>query len=153
MRNMPTPEPVQYIDAQIAALMDPRSARDTVLITPGSPMPTSIPDGLTVAQTSRGVVITKNPAKVKIIDQGTDDQVGMALLGYAYNQFNGYDNVATATDRSGTPVAEIAAKPGEEQKAMGLAEMLAPTGGKSKLVPRSQAVQTRMSGLLGMMGK
>jgi len=63
MRNTPTPEPQAYIDAQVASIMDPQSARDTVLVTPGSPMPSAIPQGLTVAKTSRGVVITKNPAK------------------------------------------------------------------------------------------
>lgn len=152
MRNTPTPEPVQYIDAQVAAIMDPRSARDTVLVTPGSPMPTSIPSGLTVAQTSRGVVITKNPAKVKIIDQGTEDEVGMALLGYAYDQSKGFDNVATATDKRGTPVAEVAVRPGDEQRAMSLVDMLAPEGGSAKLVPRGETVRSRMSGLLGMMG-
>jgi hypothetical protein len=151
MRNTPTPEPVEYINAQVASIIDPRSARDTVLVTPGSPMPTAIPQGLTVAQTSRGVVITKNPAKVEIIDKGTEDEVGMALLGYAYDQRKGYDNVATATDGSGTPVAEIAAKPGDEKRAMSLVDMLAPEGGSARLVPRAATVRKRMSGLFGMM--
>lgn len=152
MRNTPTPEPQAYIDAQVASIMDPQSARDTVLVTPGSPMPSAIPQGLTVAKTSRGVVITKNPAKVEIIDKGSEDEVGMALLGYAYDQSKGFDNVATATDRSGTPVAEIAARPGDEQRAMSLVDMLAPQGGGSKLVPRGDTVRQRMSGLLGIMG-
>jgi hypothetical protein len=152
MRNTPTPEPQAYIDAQVASIMDPQSARDTVLVTPGSPMPSAIPQGLTVAKTSRGVVITKNPAKVKIIDKGSEDEVGMALLGYAYDQSKGFDNVATATDRGGTPVAEIAARPGDEQRAMSLVDMLAPKGGGSKLVPRGDTVRQRVSGLLGMMG-
>jgi hypothetical protein len=150
MRNQPTPEPVQYIDAQIASIMDPQSLRDTVLVTPGSPMPSSIPQGLTVAQTSRGVVITKNPGKVAIIDKGSDEQVGMALFGYAHDQSQGFNNVATATDRMGVPVAEIAAKPGDEQKVMSLVDMLAPEGGTSRLVPRSSTVRSRVSGLLGM---
>ena len=114
MPNNPTPEPQGYADAQLMALLDPSSQRDTILITPGSPMPSRIPDGLTVAQTSRGIVITSDPSKVKIIDQGSERDVGMALFGYAYDQANGFDNVAVARDRAGTPVAELAIKPGEE---------------------------------------
>lgn len=152
MQHQPTPEPQSYIDAQVAALMDPRSGRDTVLVTPGSPMPSQIPEGLTVAQTSRGVVITKDPRKVEIIDKGSESDVGMAILGYAYDQSKGFDNVATATNNQGTPVAEIAAEPGDERRAMSLVDMLAPEGGTSKLVPRSSTVDKRVNGLFGIMG-
>lgn len=150
MRNTPTPEPQAYADAQVAAIMDPSSARDTVLITPGSPMPSAIPRGLTVAQTSRGVVITRNPAKIKIIDQGSDEDVGLALFGYAHDQSQGFDNVATATNAQGVPVAEVAVKPGDEKRAMSLVDMLAPMGGSSKMVPRKDVVGSRINGLMGM---
>jgi hypothetical protein len=116
MPNTPTPEPQRYADAQLMALLDPSSKRDTILITPGSPMPSRIPDGLTVARTSRGIVITSDPAKVKVIDQGSERDVGMALFGYAHDQSKGFDNVAVAMDRAGTPVAELAIKPGQERQ-------------------------------------
>lgn len=148
MRNTPTPEPQRYVDAQLAALLDPQSKRDTILITPGSPMPSSIPDGLTVAQTSRGVVITSNPKKVKIIDQGSERDVGMALFGYAYDQAKGFDQVAVAMDRNGTPVAELAIKPGQEQKAMRAASKLMPQNGLLDMIGRSDAVNNRVQGLL-----
>jgi len=45
----PTAEPQRYIDAQVASIADPISARDTVLVTPGSPMPSAIPKNLYVA--------------------------------------------------------------------------------------------------------
>ena len=148
MRNTPTPEPQSYAQAQLAALLDPTSGRDTILITPGSPMPQGIPDGLTVARTSRGIVITSDPAKVKIIDKGSDRDVGMALFGYAYDQGKGFDNVAVAMDRMGTPVAEIAIKPGDEKRAMKAASALAPIGGLLDMVSREDAVGRRIKGLL-----
>lgn len=148
MRNTPTPEPQSYAQAQLAALLDPTSGRDTILITPGSPMPQGIPDGLTVARTSRGIVITSDPAKVKIIDKGSDRDVGMALFGYAYDQLKGFDNVAVAMDRMGTPVAEIAVKPGDEKRAMKAASALAPQGGLLDMVSREDAVGRRIKGLL-----
>lgn len=148
MRNIPTPEPQRYAQAQLAALLDPTSGRDTILITPGSPMPQGIPDGLTVARTSRGIVITSNPSKVKIIDKGSDRDVGMALFGYAYDQQKGFDNVAVAMDRMGTPVAEIAINPGDEKRAMKAASALAPQGGLLDMVSREDAVGRRIKGLL-----
>jgi hypothetical protein len=148
MRNTPTSEPQRYIDAQLTALLDPVSKRDTILITPGSPMPSSIPDGLTVSQTSRGVVITSDPAKIKIIDKGSERDVGMALFGYAYDQAKGFDNVAVAMDRNGTPVAELAIKPGEEKKAMRAASKLMPKNGLLDMIARNDVVNNRMQGLL-----
>jgi hypothetical protein len=148
MRNTPTPEPVSYANAQLMALLDPSSKRDTILITPGSPMPTRIPEGLTVAQTSRGVVITTNPAKVKIIDQGSERDVGMALFGYAHDQSKGFDNVAVAMDRNGIPVAELAIKPGQERQAMRAASLLAPDTGSTNMMSRGDVVNTRLKGLL-----
>lgn len=148
MQRNPTPEPQRYADAQLMALLDPSSKRDTILITPGSAMPSRIPDGLTVAQTSRGVVITSNPAKVKIIDQGSERDVGMALFGYAHDQAKGFDNVAVAMDKSGIPVAELAIKPGQERQAMRAASLLAPDTGSTNMMSRSDVVNTRLKGLL-----
>jgi hypothetical protein len=148
MRKNPTPEPQRYADAQLMALLDPSSKRDTILITPGSPMPSRIPDGLTVAETSRGIVITSDPAKVKIIDQGSEKDVGMALFGYAYDQAKGFDNVAVAMDRAGTPVAELAIKPGQERRAMRAASLLAPDTGSTNMMSRGDVVNTRLKGLL-----
>ena len=148
MPNTPTPEPQRYADAQLMALLDPSSNRDTILITPGSPMPSRIPDGLTVARTSRGIVITSDPSKVKIIDQGSERDVGMALFGYAHDQAKGFDNVAVAMDRSGTPVAELAIKPGQERRAMMAASLLAPSTGSTNMMSRGDVVKSRLKGLL-----
>jgi hypothetical protein len=149
--NTPTPEPQAYANAQVAALLDPSSSRDTVLITPGSAMPTAIPEGLTVAQTSRGVVITTDPRKVQVIDQGSEEDVGRALFGYGYDQSQGFDTVGVATDAAGVPVAEVATRPGDEGAVMGLMEMLAPQGGTAKMVPRMDVVGQRVRGLMETM--
>lgn len=149
---MPTPEPRQYVDAQIAAMLDPSSARDTVLITPGSPMPSRIPPGAVVAQTKRGTVITTNPAKIGVIDSGDEEQVGLALFGYGFNQMNGgADMAAIATNAAGIPVAELAtsSQPGEMVKALNAAGLLAPDGGNVTMKPRKDAALQRLVGLLG----
>lgn len=151
MMNTPTPEPQAYANAQVAAILDPQSGRDTVLITPGSAMPSVIPQGLTVAQTRRGMVITTDPAKVQMIDQGSEEDVGRALFGYGYDQSQGFDSVGVATDQQGVPVAEVASRPGDESNVMGLMKMLAPTGGAAKMMPRTAVVDQRVRGLMEMM--
>jgi hypothetical protein len=146
---MPTPEPQRYADAQLGALLDPSSGRDTILITPGSPMPTRIPEGLTVARTSRGIVITSDPSKVSVIDRGSERDVGMALFGYGYDQSQGFKDVAVAMDRNGTPVAELAIKPGEEMQAMRAASKLMPSQGLLDMISRENVVNKRVNTLLG----
>ena len=147
--QQPTPEPQHYADAQIAALLDPSSKRDTVLITPGSAMPSVIPKGLHSGMTSRGFVITKDPAKIKIIHEGDEKAVGQALFGFDHDQSKGFDAAAVAHNAAGVPVAELAtpmARLGEAVKAAGL---LAPEVGGVSVKPRGQAVAERLHGLLG----
>lgn len=147
----PVPEPKHYVDAQVAAMADPSSARDTVLITPGTPMPSRIPPGAIVAQTRRGIVITTRPEKIPVIDSGTEEQVGIALFGYGYDQSKGGDMAAVASNAQGTPVAELATSkaPGQMTAAMQAAGLLAPHGGKVDLIPKKDAALRRLTGLLG----
>jgi len=148
---IPTPEPQNYVDAQLAAVLDPTSSRDTLLITPGTPMPSVIPQGVTVARTKRGLVLTTNPAKISVIDNGTEEQVGQAIFGYGYDQSQGGNMAAVATNQQGTPVAEIAAPSNGSgmMQAMQAAGLLAPAGGAVNLKPRKDAAMQRMVGLLG----
>lgn len=144
-----TPEPQAYIDAQIAALMDPTSARDTVLVTPGSPMPSFVPPGLTIANTSRGIVITKDPRKVGEIDKGGEAEVGNALFGFYHDQREGGDMAAVAHDAMGTPVAELATPQQKVMQALQAASLLAPADGSVSLMSKQDAATKRILGLLG----
>ena len=112
-------------------------------------MPTRIPEGLTVARTSRGIVITSDPSKVSVIDRGSERDVGMALFGYGYDQSQGFKDVAVAMDRNGTPVAELAIKPGEEMQAMRAASKLMPSQGLLDMISRENVVNKRVNTLLG----
>jgi hypothetical protein len=51
-------------------------------------------------------------------------------------------------DRNGTPVAELAIKPGEEKKAMRAASKLMPKNGLLDMIARNDVVNNRMQGLL-----
>mgnify|MGYP006266660979 CR=1 FL=1 len=145
----PTPEPSHYADAQIAAILDPSSKRDTVLITPGSAMPTNIPDGLHTGITSRGLVITKNKNKIQIIHEGDDKAVGQALFGYDHDQNNDAEHAVVAKNKAGVPVAELASSSDDLPNAVKAAGLLAPDSGSVSVKPRKQAVAERVASLLG----
>jgi hypothetical protein len=129
--------------------MDPSSKRDTVLITPGSAMPTSIPKGLHTGMTKRGFVITKDPAKIKIIHEGDEKAVGQALFGFDHDQSKDFDAGVVAHNAAGVPVAELATPNSKMTEAVKAAGLLAPTGGGVVVKPRGQIVAERVTGLLG----
>jgi len=56
--------------------------------------------------------------------------------------------VAVAMDKAGTPVAELAIKPGQERRAMRAASLLAPDTGSTNMMSRGDVVNTRLRGLL-----
>lgn len=99
------PEPASYVNEQLQALVDGR--RDALLFTPGTPIP-QLPQGFTVANTSRGTLITRDKSKVKQVDKGTEAQAGKALFGFGYDQRNGDANIVVQALSRGIPIAEIA---------------------------------------------
>lgn len=146
----PQPEPLSYINAQIEALLDPQSSRDTVLITNGSPMPENIPDGLYVGETKHGVVITKDPNKIKLIARGDEREIGQALFGFYHEQQGTEELGVVAKNAQGIPVAELAVpnNPQVMQQALQAAQALAPRNGQVAIDSKQNILNAR-AGLLG----
>lgn len=140
--NNPTPEPQSYIDAQVAA-------RDTVLITPGSPLPSFVPPGAQVYYTRRGIVLTTDPRKAAMIANGTDEDVSEALFGVRLSQDGSETSAAVARNADGVPVAEIALKPGQMMQGLLAAQMNLPKGGLLSVEPKQDLIEQRMRGLVG----
>lgn len=138
----PIPEPQSYIDAQVAA-------RDTVLITPGSPLPSFVPPGAQVYHTRRGIVLTSDPRKAMMIDRGTDEDVSEALFGVRLQQDGTETQAAVARNADGIPVAEIALKPGQMMQGLLAAQMSLPKGGLLSIEPKEQLIAKRLKGLMG----
>ena len=139
--NNPTPEPQSYIDAQAAA-------RDTVLITPGSPLPSFVPEGAKTYYTRRGIVLTTDPRKAMMIDQGTDEDVAQALFGVRLSQDGTEEFAAVARNADGIPVAELAVKPEQMMQGLLAAQMNMPKGGLLSIEPKQELIAQRLKGLM-----
>ncbi len=146
VNDQPLPEPRRYLEAQLRALLDPRSSRDTVLVTPGTPMP-DIPAGLHAIETHRGLVITTRPEKAQAVDGEDEVAVGEALFGYGRVQTPDAQLVVQALDADDVPVAEIVTTQAELPQAWHAALACCPTGGRARINTRALAGLERL-GLL-----
>lgn len=125
------PETQAQIDAQAAAVADPTSDKQTLLVTPGSPEPSTPVPGATEVETPLGKVITKDEAVIAAPPQ-TEAEMGKALYGAAGEQGKpaDADRAVVAQDAQGRPVAEIAAGPSTLEAARAEAQAQAPEGGR-----------------------
>lgn len=77
------PESQQTTQAQVDEMMNPESAKDAVLITPGSEMPANVPEGVERVEGERGTLLTTNPAKAESYRKDSSDKNVATLLGYS----------------------------------------------------------------------
>ncbi len=76
------PEATGVIEAQIEALQDPATPKDSVFVANGSAMPASIPEGLTVQKGESGTLITSDPQKAQLFEDDESDETVAGILGY-----------------------------------------------------------------------
>ena len=78
------PEPARDLRAQLRAVLDPRSGKQSAFVANGTIMPERVPEGLTVVRRPEGTLVTADPdhantfARVKHLTA----EVVAALLGY-----------------------------------------------------------------------
>lgn len=116
------PEPRKNIEAQLAAIQNPNSRKKAMLVTPGSPLPASLPQGTTSFLTQHGTVITTDPTlKNRLPFDATDKEVGQHILGWSKGRPPVAPNegvVVRAMDADGVPVSEIHAAPNDVRRAV-----------------------------------
>lgn len=145
-----TAEPVSDTLAQIRAIRDPSSGKDTALVTPNSEIPGGaldpLLDGLTVVETNQGLLVTSNPEKAAAIEaaggQLTTDQIGQ-LLGYTTRKGETDGAVVQATDAAGNVVHEEATNAANLEAAAARAEEMAPDGGQVQVTDAVEALARR----------
>lgn len=117
--DIPIPEPVATLDAQITALAEGR--KPGVLLTPGEPAPTAIPPGVKVADIpGQGTLLYRDDATLQAALSG---QMGVAL-GYGIDQKPaGATDVVTARAPDGTVIQDVATdgRPQVQQAAQAVA--------------------------------
>ncbi len=128
----PTPEPQRDTAAQIAAVRDPKSGKDTALITPDSAQDVDT-NGLEVIDTPKGRFVTNNPYKAAFIREKKDklDEQQIAdILGYGGTKADSDGTVIQAQDAAGNVVHEEATSQGAKADATARAEAAMPEGGQ-----------------------
>jgi len=144
----PIPEPQTTIDAQAAAVADPTSAKDTMLVTPGSPMPSEEIPGAQKVETPQGTVITTNAEKAATAPK-TEAEIGALLFGDAGAEGKPADGdrIIEATDATGRPVTQIVAGPSNLEAARAEAGAQAPEGGEVRERDPREVIAERTAGL------
>lgn len=127
------PEAKRDIDAQLAAIVDDTSGKDTMLVTKGDPVPATLPEGLQAVETRQGTVISKNPAKIAKaqLDADTLTSDGMGeLLGYVGSKGDTDGTVVQARDANDNIVWEQATNRVDLDEVAAVAEDMRPEGGR-----------------------
>jgi hypothetical protein len=141
--DQPAPESQKTIDAQMAAITDPRSAKDAMLVTPGSPMPADIPDNIIRVETPRGTVLTTNQEAASAIKADPSiATMGKYIVGVDGGKPLDATHVVQALDEHGTPVSEVATNKAGQIKAVIAMREHSPLG-QTRTIPIEQALSER----------
>lgn len=144
--SQPLPEPLPALEAQLALLADPQSEKDTVLVTPGSPLPEALPLGAERIDTNAGTFITTNPDKAALlrsVGQVDDDLAGYVLYGLRGGKPADATRVLRSVNAAGQPTNEIVVGPSNIEQARSQLEKLAGRGDQIEEVAIEQALAER----------
>lgn len=148
----PIPEDLDTINAQVLALQDPNSGKDTMLITEGSPLPNDelIGDGVyavdvTGPMGTQDVLLTTDPEKAEIAANTpmTEELLSHMLYGRPGGKANSDGTVYQSLDSRGLVASEFMGSRRTALQDTTIAERLAPTGGKTRAIPLQQALAER----------
>jgi len=140
------PEHPSDVAAQIAAIREPTSEKDTALISANTALPQLPPDLLAIKLHDGATLVTSNPEKAKVAQdhngQLTTDQLG-ELLGYTTRKADSDGTVVQALDRNGNVVHEEATNAQGVADAHANADRMAPAGGFVRVTTADNAIAER----------
>lgn len=143
-----TPEPSSDIRAQIGAMLDPKSAKDSVFVADANQadVPANLPGAVHRVPAAGGTLLTTDADKAAAFRNAPTDETLARVLGYPEAKGDVLGTSATANavqalDRNGSVVGEALASPGQEEAAAAALAPQAP-GGDLRLVTPEEA-QTR----------
>lgn len=138
---VPHPEPVNDTQAQINAIHDQTSAKDSALITQHSaPVNTGT---LPSVQTPHGQFVSSNPDKIAQARAGVDRNGMGRLLGYTMPQEASDGTIVQALDAHGNVVHEEATNQQALPQARLTAQAMAPRGGSVRVTTAPEALARR----------
>lgn len=133
MRSLP--EPMRDVAAQVDAMLNPRSSKDAVFLSPGTPEPASLPASVHRIVRDEGVLLTTNDQKAwlfRSLSELADGHMAL-LLDYPQSKTEverdgGEPVVVQGIGRNGGVVYEAAASRGQLQRTARAAQAAVPDG-------------------------
>jgi hypothetical protein len=147
--NPPVPDNAAQVIDQIGLVASPSSTKAAAVISPGSPLPRMIPDGLAAMETPHGVVIYK-PQKISkeaVVKATSGEQVDGRILGLGSDGSNPTPGgLAVTTSHAGTKdvLAEVVRTP-EEARVASAAQQKAVPGGTVEVKPVGDVEAARLA--------
>lgn len=141
------PEPPSDIHAQIQAMLDPKSTKDSVFIAAGSPVPADLPPGVAPIARPEGTLLTTNQQKAHAfhLAPAVDDTLMAYVLGYpetkAQATASGSPRVVQAVDPKGNVQAQAVASPQGEQATREAIAAQAPDATVETVTPQQAVAQ------------
>lgn len=149
-RDRPIPESEEQVSAQIRAMLDRSSSKDSVLITEDSGQPdlSDLPDNVIKKETLGGLLLTTNAAKAARADQITEENEDAVLGEILYNRQGGKANTdglaVVGYDADGVPVVEIASNVDSMDADVAEARKQTPAGGSVRVTTGDQVIRDRV---------
>jgi hypothetical protein len=147
------PEPQHDVAAQIAAVADPRSAKDAAFMVRGTKMP-PIPSHLSVVSRPEGVLVTSNPAKAALFRRSTGihDSLMAHILGYPETKTQAASGGAPVMVQGVTPTGAVAHESAASLPGLAAAIQQARAAvpiGHVRVTTPAESLKRRTVGLLG----
>lgn len=142
------PEPIEDVEAQIAAMLDQNSKKDTVFIATGTPVP-AVPEGVRRVDTSLGTVLTTSPVKEGLAKLDADNMTSEAmgkLLDYTTPKAQSDGTVVQALNNQGRVVWEEVTNRDNLEKSLARAQEMVPEGGSTNVDTVDKVLARREKG-------
>ena len=146
--NPPVPDNAAQVIDQIGLVASPSSTKAAAVISPNSPLPRMIPDGLAAKESPHGVVVY-NPKKISeeaVTKATSGEQVDGRILGLGSDGSNPAPGaLAVTTSHAGTKdvLAEVVRNP-EEARVASAAQQKAVPGGTVEVKPVGDVEAARL---------
>lgn len=148
------PEPAGDVAAQVRAVADPNNPKDAAFLAQGTPVPSTLPLGVSRVNRPEGTLLTTNPTKGAAFAEGphTDEKMA-AILGYPETKQQagaaGPPTVVQGRDAQGNVVYESVASQEGVPVALQAAQAAVPGGTVHTLTPEEALARRRAETTLG----
>lgn len=147
-QNTLFPEDAGTVKAQIDAVADPTSAKDTAYFSPDTEVPDTLPEGMFRLDTPAGTYVTNNKDKATTIASTPSDELEGLNGSLLYDRPEQKDftdgSAIVAMDKNGMPVSEVATHPDTFERDYATLNTHVPAGGSLRIDTVDNVVDERI---------